>query len=83
MKDTEMKFDVPDGRIGCRSILEILDVSPEEREKIMKEAQKALYAASTVEIHKDGHTVRMNFRNPVKNILSHMLSMILRKHSCL
>lgn len=48
----ETKFDVPEGRIGCRSILEMLGVSPEERERIMKEAQKALYVASTVEIHK-------------------------------
>ena len=38
MKDTEMKFDVPDGRIGCQSILEMLNVSPEEHEKIMKES---------------------------------------------
>lgn len=47
-----MKSNVANWGIGCRSILEILNVSPEEREKLMKEAQKALHAASTVEIHK-------------------------------
>lgn len=37
----ETKFDVPEGCIGCRSILEILGVAPEERERIMEETKQS------------------------------------------